>query len=77
VETKLEGGAADKVIGKLLSQHLVEEIPAQVVCRSGGAPIKYAINIIDGESSPSPSHFVALYLTHLQALNFRHFWVKP
>jgi hypothetical protein len=29
VETKLKGGAADKVIGKLLSQHLVEEIPAQ------------------------------------------------
>jgi hypothetical protein len=26
---RLRGGAADKVIGKLLSQHLVEEIPAQ------------------------------------------------
>jgi hypothetical protein len=34
VETKLKGGAADKVIGKLLSQHLVEEIPAQ-----GGLPV--------------------------------------
>ena len=34
VETKLKGGAADKVIGKLLSQHLVEEIPAR-----GGLPV--------------------------------------
>jgi hypothetical protein len=29
VGSKHKGGAADKVIGKLLSQHLVEEIPAQ------------------------------------------------
>jgi hypothetical protein len=29
VETKLKGGAADKVIGELLNRHLVEEIPAQ------------------------------------------------
>ena len=34
VGAKLKGGAADKVIGKLLSQHLVEEIPAQ-----GGLPV--------------------------------------
>ncbi|HEY6257893.1 MAG TPA: hypothetical protein VIY51_19080 [Xanthobacteraceae bacterium] len=29
IDPKLKGGAADKVIGKLLSQRLVEEIPAQ------------------------------------------------
>jgi hypothetical protein len=29
IGTKLKGGAADRVIGKLLSQHLIEEIPAQ------------------------------------------------
>jgi hypothetical protein len=31
---KLKGSAADKVIGKLLRQHLVEEVPAQ-----GGLPV--------------------------------------
>jgi hypothetical protein len=31
---KLKGGAADKVVGKLLGHHLVEEIPAQ-----GGLPV--------------------------------------
>jgi hypothetical protein len=34
IGTKLKGSAADKVIGKLLSQHLIEEIPAQ-----GGLPV--------------------------------------
>jgi hypothetical protein len=29
IGAKLKGGAADRVIGKLLSQHLIEEIPAQ------------------------------------------------
>ena len=29
IGSKFKGGAADKVIGRLLSQHLVEEIPAQ------------------------------------------------
>jgi hypothetical protein len=34
IGAKLKGGAADKVIGKLLSQHLIEKIPAQ-----GGLPV--------------------------------------
>ena len=34
VGPKLKGSAADQVIGKLLSQHLVEEVPAQ-----GGLPV--------------------------------------
>jgi hypothetical protein len=29
IGSKFKGGAADKVIGRLLSQHLIEEIPAQ------------------------------------------------
>jgi Protein of unknown function (DUF3489) len=34
IGSKLKGGAADKMIGKLLRQHLIEEIPAQ-----GGLPV--------------------------------------
>jgi hypothetical protein len=34
VETSPKGGAADKVIDKLLRQHLIEEIPAH-----GGLPV--------------------------------------
>jgi hypothetical protein len=34
IGAKLKGGAADKLVGKLLGQHLVEEIPAQ-----GGLPV--------------------------------------
>jgi hypothetical protein len=34
IDSKLKGGVADKMIGKLLRQHLIEEIPAQ-----GGLPV--------------------------------------
>jgi Protein of unknown function (DUF3489) len=34
IGSKLKGGAAGKIIGKLLRQHLIEEIPAQ-----GGLPV--------------------------------------
>jgi hypothetical protein len=35
IGSKLKGGAADKMIGKLLRQHLIEEISAQ-----GGLPVR-------------------------------------
>ena len=34
---KLKGSASRKVVGRLLSEGLIEEIPAQGSCRSGGA----------------------------------------
>jgi hypothetical protein len=34
IDSKLKGGAADKMIGKLLRQRLIEEVPAQ-----GGLPV--------------------------------------
>ena len=39
IGAKLKGAAANKVIGKLLSQHLVDEIPAQ-----GGPPVWWQDN---------------------------------
>src|SRR5260370_18208680 len=34
---KLKGSASRKVLGRLLSEQLIEEVPAQGSCRSGGA----------------------------------------
>ena len=46
-------GASQKVIGKLLSEHMIEEIPAGAPCRFGGA-------MMNKERSPCASPTTAL-----------------